>query len=55
MPGMLFKAAKEFFIIKQKSFLIGDQITDIIAGKRFGIRSFFVKKNIYSQIKKIIN
>ena len=55
MPGMLFKAAKEFFIIKQKSFLIGDQITDIIAGKRYGIRSFFVKKNIYSQIKKIIN
>ena len=51
--GMIVKAFKDWEIIKKKSFLIGDNQIDLAAGKKSGIRSFLVKKDILSQIKKI--
>jgi D-glycero-D-manno-heptose 1,7-bisphosphate phosphatase len=55
-PGMLIKAFKEFKIFKKKkSFLIGDKITDIKAGKNFGIKSYFAEDNLYNQILKLTN
>ena len=50
---MIVKAFKDWEIIKKKSFLIGDNQIDLAAGKKSGIRSFLVKKDILSQIKKI--
>lgn len=35
-PGLLFKAAKDFKIDLKKSYLVGDSITDILAGKKAG-------------------
>ena len=52
-PGMIQKALKEFSIIKEKSIMIGDKITDIECGKRAKIgKSFLINndsKNINSQ------
>ena len=51
--GMIIQAMQEWEINKKKSFLIGDQITDLEAGKKTGIKSFLVQSDIFSQIKKI--
>ncbi|HOK40892.1 MAG TPA: HAD family hydrolase [bacterium] len=40
--GMLLLAQKEFNIDFKKSFMIGDKITDIIAGKNAGCKTIFV-------------
>lgn len=40
--GMLNTAAKQYDIDKLHSWMIGDSITDIQAGKRFGIRTILV-------------
>ena len=53
--GMILKAFKEWKIIKSKSFLIGDSITDLSAGKKSGIDSFYVEYDIFRQIRKLIN
>lgn len=42
-PGMIFKAAKEFDIDLGKSFLVGDKISDIMAGYNAGMRTILVK------------
>lgn len=41
-PGLLFKAAKDFKIDLKKSYLIGDSITDIVAGKKAGLTTFLL-------------
>ena len=53
-PGMLLKAEKDLFILKTKSFLIGDKYSDLKAGKKFGIRSFLVTKNLHNQVRNIV-
>ena len=53
-PGMLLKAEKDLFILKTKSFLIGDKFSDLKAAKKFGIKSFLVKNNLYKQVRNII-
>ena len=54
-PGMLIKAFKEFeFFKKKNTFLIGDNITDIEAGKNFNIDSYFVEDDLYKQVVKIL-
>ena len=53
--GMILKALKDWEIIKSRSFLVGDQDTDILCGKKSGIKSYLVKKDIFRQIKNIIN
>jgi D,D-heptose 1,7-bisphosphate phosphatase len=41
-PGLLKQAVCDWDIDLSRSYLIGDGITDIIAGKRVGVTSFFV-------------
>ena len=41
-PGMLLQAAKEYNIDLQKSFMIGDKLTDIEAGQRAGCQALLV-------------
>lgn len=42
--GMLEEADREFGIEKEKSFLVGDRWSDVLAGKNFGIRSVLVSR-----------
>jgi len=42
-PGLLFKARKEFNLNLKKSYMIGDQTRDILAGKRAGCKTILVK------------
>lgn len=54
--GMFKLAQKKWNIDKKKSFLIGDQITDMQFAKKAGIKGYlFKKKNLYKFIKKNIN
>jgi D-glycero-D-manno-heptose 1,7-bisphosphate phosphatase len=41
-PGLLLKASKELGIDISKSFLIGDSVTDIAAGKSAGCKTFLI-------------
>ena len=41
-PGMIFASAKENNIDLTKSFMVGDRWKDIEAGKRAGLKTFFV-------------
>jgi D,D-heptose 1,7-bisphosphate phosphatase len=41
-PGLLLKAAKEMGIYLSKSFLVGDSLTDIKAGKAVGCKTFLI-------------
>lgn len=42
-PGMLLEAAKEWNIDLNRSFMIGDRITDIIAGSKAGCKTVLVE------------
>lgn len=42
-PGMLIKAAQDFKINLNESFMIGDKISDIEAGKKAGCKTVLVK------------
>lgn len=42
-PGLLLRAAREYEIDLASSFIIGDRITDIIAGARAGCRTILVQ------------
>lgn len=42
-PGMLIKAIKEFDVDEEQSFMIGDAMTDIVAGKRANLKTIRVK------------
>lgn len=66
-PGMLIKAAKEFNIDLGKSFMIGDDENDVLAGKAAGCESFIIGdrplskapdtpryKDLYSAVKAIV-
>jgi D-glycero-D-manno-heptose 1,7-bisphosphate phosphatase len=50
-PGMIFKAIKKWNVNKEKSFMVGDSLSDKIAAKRANIK-FFYKKN-YSLLKQV--
>lgn len=39
-PGMVLRAIKELSIDPGRSFLIGDQLTDVVAGARAGVASY---------------
>ncbi|MDR2456924.1 MAG: HAD family hydrolase [Clostridiales Family XIII bacterium] len=48
--GMFEKAEKEFGKIdKENSFMIGDDPNDILAGRNFGVKTIFIRNDIYSQ------
>lgn len=42
-PGLIFRAAQEYSIDLSRSFMVGDRITDIIAGQRAGCRTILLK------------
>ena len=42
-PGMLIKAEKELDIDLRQSFVVGDKLSDIEAGKKVGCRTVLVK------------
>ena len=42
-PGLLFRAAREWNVDLKASFLVGDRITDIIAGAKAGCRTVLVQ------------
>lgn len=43
LPGMIFAAAKEFDINLGKSWMVGDLITDIVAGKKAGCKTIMIQ------------
>ena len=48
-PGMILKAIKDFNIDPKKSILIGDKLSDILAGHAAGIKTnIFFKNKLYS-------
>ena len=55
-PGMIIKAIKKWKIDPNKSFMIGDKITDRSAAKSANIKFFFKSKqvNLHKQIKFIL-
>lgn len=53
--GMILKAFKEWSITRKNSFLIGDSLSDIHAGKKTMISSHLVKRDIFKQIHELIS
>ena len=56
-PGnkMIEKIKFNWDIVHNKSFMIGDKITDFQAAKKSRIKFFYAENNFYKQIKNIIN
>jgi D-glycero-D-manno-heptose 1,7-bisphosphate phosphatase len=53
-PGMILQAVKKWKINVNKSFMIGDKITDKIASKRANLKFIKKKYNLFAEIKKIL-
>lgn len=55
-PGLIIKAAKDFSIDLCKSYMIGDKISDLIAGRNAGLKNSYLinKKNQLLQIAEYI-
>jgi len=55
-PGMINLATKNWSIIKDKSFMIGDKNSDKMAARNSGVKFFYKKKTSFDlQIKKILS
>ncbi len=53
-PGMLLRAAEEHDLCLCNSFLVGDKLTDIVAGRRAGCRTILIKTGYGEQeLRKI--
>ena len=53
-PGMILKAVKKWDININKSFMIGDKITDKSAAKSVNLKFIKKKYNLYKKIKKFL-
>ena len=55
-PGnkMVENIFKKYLIIKNKSFMIGDNLSDKLCAKKSGLNFFYAKDNFDSQIKKVL-
>lgn len=42
-PGLILKAVQYFDVDRQKSFMIGDRLTDVMAGHRAGVKTILFK------------
>lgn len=49
---MLEKASKDFKIDFENSFMIGDRLTDVLAGKNFGLKTILIKPGYESKDKE---
>lgn len=47
-PGLILKAQREYQIDMTRSFLIGDRMTDIVAGAKAGLTTILVKTGAHS-------
>jgi D-glycero-D-manno-heptose 1,7-bisphosphate phosphatase len=54
-PGMLLKAIKRYDLNIKDCFMIGDRKKDFLAAKAAKINFFYQKKDLFKQVKKIIN
>lgn len=52
--GLILKAKREFNINIDKSFMIGDKITDKLAAQKVNLRFKYKKRNLLYEIKSII-
>ena len=48
LPGMIYSGIKDFSLDTQKCFVVGDRISDIIAGDAGGIKNLYLLKKSYS-------
>lgn len=55
-PGMLIKASKEWNIDLSKSYMIGDRVSDVEAGKNAGVReSFLIEQNKDNSLLNVVS
>ena len=54
-PGMLLKAIEKFNLDNNLCYMIGDRKKDYLASKKAKIKFFYQKKNLYKQVKNILN
>ena len=47
-PGMLLRAARELNLDLERSYMVGDRISDIIAGQRAGCRTILVQTGMHT-------
>jgi len=52
---MIQQIFKNWDIILNRSFMIGDKMSDKLAAKKSNLKFYFTQKDFYTQIKKIIN
>lgn len=52
-PGLILKAAKKFSIDLNKSYVVGDRSSDILAGRKANCRTIFIDRN-YAEKKPLI-
>jgi len=52
LPGMILKAAKDLNIDLNESFMLGDNIKDVIAGRKANCKTILVKTGNWSKTKK---
>jgi D-glycero-D-manno-heptose 1,7-bisphosphate phosphatase len=48
-PGLLLRAARELGLDLAASFMIGDRLTDVVAGKRAGCRTILVETGAHAE------
>lgn len=53
--GMIDEAVKKYNIDRSESYMVGDSLTDIMAGKSAGLKTVFVGKKDCGEIEKIID
>ena len=52
MPGMILEASFDYNVNLEKSWMIGDKITDVEAGNRSGLKSILINKNTEMEMRK---
>lgn len=53
--GMIKNIFKKYLINKNKSFMIGDKMSDKLCSQKSNIKFFYARENFYTLVKKIIN
>ncbi len=52
LPGMIFKASEDFNINLKESWMIGDTLVDIAAGKSAGCKTIMIKSGLNNKLPK---
>ena len=52
-PGMLFAAEKDYNIDLNKSWIVGDGMNDVLAGRNAKVNPIMISENIYDNIKTV--